>query len=165
MRKTIIGVMGPGELATETDIKNAYKLGKLIAKEDWILLTGGRKAGVMNAASQGVKEIGGITIGILPSNSDKNVSDAVDIAIITDLGNARNNINVLSSDVIVACGIGLGTISEIALGLKNNKPVILLSEDRESQQLFKRLSSDLTFIAVDIKQTIQLIKDILKTVK
>ncbi len=161
----MIGVMGPGELATEIDIKNAYQLGKLIAKENWILLTGGRNVGVMDAASQGAKEAGGLTIGILPSNHCKNLSDAVDIAIVTDLGNGRNNINVLSSDVIITCGIGLGTISEIALGLKNNKRIILLGEDKESQQLFKRLSPDLTFIAVDIKQSIQLIKEILGKVK
>ncbi|MDJ0510712.1 MAG: TIGR00725 family protein [Crocosphaera sp.] len=165
MRKTIIGVMGPGELATEIDLKNGYQLGKLIAKEGWILLTGGRNMGVMDAASRGAKEEGGLTVGILPSNSHKNVSDAVDIAIVTDLGNGRNNINVLSSDVIVAYGIGLGTISEIALGLKNNKPVIILSEEQESQQLFKRLSPELTFIAMDIEQTIWLIKNILKKVK
>ena len=165
MKKKIIGVMGPGELATEIDIKNAYKLGKLIATEGWILLTGGRSLGVMDAASKGAKEAGGLTIGILPSNSNKNISDAVDIAIVTDLGNGRNNINVLSSDVIIACGIGLGTLSEIALGLKSNKPVILLSECQEAQQLFKRLSPDLTLIAVDIEQTIQLIKNILEKVK
>jgi uncharacterized protein (TIGR00725 family) len=162
MRKLIIGVMGPGELATDTDIKNAYELGKLIAQEDWTLLTGGRNVGVMDAANKGAKEAGGLTIGILPSNNTKNVSDAVDIAIITDLGNARNNINVLSSDVIIACGIGLGTVSEIALALKNGKPVILLSEDQKSQQLFKDLSPNLTFIAVDTEQTIKLIKKNIK---
>ena len=162
MRKPIIGIMGPGDLATETDLKNADELGKLIAQEGWILLTGGRNVGVMEAASQGAKAAGGLTIGVLPSNHTKNVSDAVDIAIVTDLGNARNNINVLSSDVIIACGIGLGTVSEIALGLKNGKPVMLLSEDRESQQFFKRLSSNLILIAVDTETTIKLIKEILK---
>ncbi|MDJ0661840.1 MAG: TIGR00725 family protein [Crocosphaera sp.] len=165
MRKPVIGVMGPGESATEIDIKNAYKLGKLIAKENWILLTGGRNVGVMDAANKGAKEAGGLTIGILPSNHTKNVSDAVDIAILTDVGNARNNINVLSSDLIVACGIGLGTVSEIALGLKNRKPVILLSQHQESQQFFKNLSPNLTFIAVDTEQIITLIKEILKKVK
>ena len=158
MRKPIIGVMGPGELATETDIKNAYELGRLIAQEGWILLTGGRNVGVMDAANKGAKEAGGLTIGILPSNNTKNVSDAVDIAILTDLGNARNNINVLSSNFIVACGIGLGTVSEIALALKNRKPVILLSEHHESQQLFKGLSPDLTFISEDTEQTIKIIQ-------
>ena len=150
MRKTIIGVMGPGDLATETDINNAYELGKLIAQEEWILLTGGRNVGVMDAANKGAKKAGGLTIGILPSNNTKNVSDAVDIAILTDMGNARNNINVLSSNVIIACGMGLGTVSEIALALKNKKPVILLSEDKKSQQLFYNLSPNLTFMAVDL---------------
>ncbi|MGK7878759.1 MAG: TIGR00725 family protein [Crocosphaera sp.] len=165
MRKTIIGVMGPGELATETDRKNAYELGKLIAQENWILLTGGRNIGVMDAANKGAKEAGGLTLGILPSNHTQNVSDAVDIAILTDMGNARNNINVLSSDVIVACGMGLGTVSEIALALKNKKPVILLSEHQEIQQLFYNLSPNLTFMVVDTEQTIKLIKEILKKVK
>ena len=161
MRKTIIGVMGPGDLATETDINNAYELGKLIAQEEWILLTGGRNVGVMDAANKGAKKAGGLTIGILPSNNTKNVSDAVDIAILTDMGNARNNINVLSSNVIIACGMGLGTVSEIALALKNKKPVILLSEDKKSQQLFYNLSHNLTFMAVDTEQTINLIKEII----
>lgn len=153
--------MGPGDLATETDIKNAYELGKLIAQEYWILLTGGRNVGVMDAANKGAKEAGGLTLGILPSNNSQNISSAVDIAIITDMGNARNNINVLSSHVIVACGIGLGTVSEIALALKNRKPVILLSKHLESQQFFQSLSPDLTFIARDTEQTIKLIKQIL----
>ena len=165
MKKTIIGVMGPGDSATEIDINNAYKLGKLIAEEGWILLTGGRNVGVMDAASKGAKDSGGLTIGVLPHNNPKNVSDSVDIAIITDLGNARNNINVLSSDVIVACGMGLGTTSEIALGLKNGKPVILLNKHQESQQFFKVLDPNLMFIAVDTKQTVKLIKEILKKVK
>lgn len=161
MRKIIIGVMGPGDLATKIDLENAYKLGKLIAQEGWILLTGGRKAGVMDAACKGAKEADGLTIGVLPTHNTHNLSEAVDIAIVTDLGNGRNNVNVLSSDVIIACGIGLGTVSEVALGLKNGKPVILLGEHQESQQFFKGLSPNLTFIGINTEQTIQLIKEIL----
>ncbi|GBF80478.1 TIGR00725 family protein [Aphanothece sacrum] len=161
MKKRIIGVMGPGELGTDTDIKNAYELGKLIAQEGWILLTGGRNVGVMDAASKGAKEFGGLTIGILPNNNTKNISEFIDIAIVTDLGNARNNINVLSSDVIIACGMGLGTASEIALALKNNTPVILLSEHSESQQFFKQLSPNLVTVAVNTQTAINYVKRIL----
>ena len=57
--------------------------------------------------------------------------------------------------------MGLGTVSEIALALKNKKPVILLSEDKKSQQLFYNLSPNLTFMAVDTEQTINLIKEII----
>ena len=53
MRKIIIGVMGSGEKAKAIDVQNAYELGKLIAQEGWVLLTGGRNVGVMEAANQG----------------------------------------------------------------------------------------------------------------
>ena len=46
------------------------------------------------------------------------MSDAVDIPIATGLGQGRNLINVLSSHVIIACGNGTGTASEIAFALK-----------------------------------------------
>ncbi len=68
----------------------------------------------MDAASQGAKADGGLIVGILPGRSKAEISDAVDLAILSGMGNARNNINVLSSDIVVACGIGLGTASEIA---------------------------------------------------
>lgn len=150
--------MGVGEKATSNDLENAYKLGQFIAQQGWILLTGGREAGVMNAASQGAKSLGGLTIGILPGKDDKNISEAVDIAIFTDMGNARNNINVLSSDVIVACGMGAGTASEIALALKSNKKVILLSEDEESKIFFKKLSPNNIYIVENVEAAISKIK-------
>ena len=66
MRKIIIGVMGRGENATANDLQNAYILGQLIAKQGWVLLTGGRNVGVMDAVSKGAKSADGLTIGILP---------------------------------------------------------------------------------------------------
>jgi uncharacterized protein (TIGR00725 family) len=146
VQKIIIGIMGPGESATSTDLENAYQLGKLTAEAGWILLTGGRNVGVMDAAAKGAKAANGLTIGILPDNNTDGISEAVDIAIVTDLGNARNNINILSSDVIIACGMGTGTASEIALALKANKPVILLNDNAESKLFFKRLATTSIFV-------------------
>ena len=51
------------------------------------------------------------------------------------MGSGRNIINVLSSDVVVACPGGAGTISEIALALKHGKTVICLG--METGNLFK----------------------------
>ncbi len=161
MRKAIIGVMGPGENATPTDLENAYQLGKLIARKGWVLLTGGRNVGVMDAASRGAKAFGGLTVGILPNNNTQGISEAIDIAIMTDMGNARNNINVLSSSVIIACGMGLGTASEIALALKNDKSVILLTENLESQQFFLNFSTDRVFLAKTPEEVIKLIKEVM----
>lgn len=160
-RKTIIGVMGPGKQATERDLQNAYQLGYLIAQQGWILLSGGRNVGVMEAANQGAKAAQGLTVGILPSNDTSGVSTAVDIAIVTDMGNARNNINVLSSDVVIACGMGAGTASEIALAIKSNKPVILLNDDLNSKDFFQKLAPKNVYIADSVEQAIALIKNIL----
>ncbi|MGB3514496.1 MAG: cytochrome [Microcoleaceae cyanobacterium] len=160
MKKTIIGVMGPGSGATSTDLKNAYKLGELIAQASWVLLTGGRNMGVMDAASGGAKSANGLVIGILPGNNLDGISEAVDIPIITDMGNSRNNINVLSSDFVIACGMGAGTASEVALAIKNNKRVVLLNSCLESQAFFVSLSPETVFIVNTPEAAIDVIKNL-----
>ena len=155
--------MGPGEKATSIDVQNAYELGKVIAQEGWVLLTGGRNVGVMEAANQGAKSANGLTIGILPSEVSKGISEAVDIAIFTDMGNARNNINVLSSDVVIACGMGAGTASEIALALKGNKKVILLTDEEQSKVFFKKLSPENVYVVNGVGEAIAKVQTILST--
>ncbi len=139
MTKPIIGVMGPGDGASQKDIDNAYELGKLIAEQNWILLTGGRNLGVMEAASKGAKHSGGLTVGILPSKNKDGMSEFVDIPICTGLGSARNNINILTSDVIIACGTGAGTTSEVMLALKSDKLVLLLNPSENLVNLLDEL--------------------------
>lgn len=129
MKKTlIIGVMGGGKVTAE-DTEAAYRLGSLIAKQGWILLNGGRNSGIMEASAKGARNQGGLTVGILPDDNYSRVSEYIDIPILTGMGDARNYINVLSSHIIVACPGGAGTLSEIALALKNSKTVILFNFD------------------------------------
>jgi len=134
--------MGQGDDATDTDMKTAEILGELIAKEGWVLLTGGRDVGIMHSANKGAKKVAdSLTIGILPTASAR-PSPHVDIAIKTDMHEARNNINVLSSDIVVACGrLGPGTASEVALALKARKTVILLSSPDTAYAFFKDLGT------------------------
>ena len=129
MRKVIVGVMGGGEGASEEVCRLAYVLGRLIAQEGWVLLNGGRDVGVMDASAKGAREGGGLTIGILPDRNAANASPYIDIPILTGFGDGRNYINVLSSNVVVALPGRTGTISEIALALKNGRTVILLDFD------------------------------------
>jgi len=124
-RRPIIGVMG-GANVSDLDYQLAYELGALVAENGWILLNGGRDAGVMRASAEGAKSCGGTTIGILPSALKDDANPFIDIPIVTNLADARNLINVLTSDVVVACSGSAGTVSEVALALKNNKNVILL---------------------------------------
>ncbi|MCG3136180.1 MAG: hypothetical protein HJJLKODD_00005 [Phycisphaerae bacterium] len=123
MRKPVVGVMGGANAADEV-LRQAEEVGRLIARRGWVLLNGGRVTGVMEASARGAKREGGIVIGILPDKDDRQATPDLDYAIITGLGDARNLVNVLSSDVIIALRGGAGTISEVALGLKNGKRVI-----------------------------------------
>lgn len=161
MRRFIVGVMGSGENADEGAIANAQELGRLIAQEGWIVLSGGRDVGVMAAVNKGAKQIPeSLTLGILPS-ADAKPSPYVDIVVITDMHAARNNINVLSSDVVVACGCqGTGTVSEIALALKAGKPVILLGADAESIAFFQKLGKEAAHIVEKPSQVIDAIREL-----
>ena len=161
MSKIVIGVMGVGS-ATSEELQLAYDLGKSIAENNWVLLTGGRKAGVMDAASRGAKSADGLVVGVLPGRDSTVRSPAVDIAIVTDMGNARNNINVLSCDVIIACGMGLGTASEVALALKNHKLVILLNQSQLTERFFASLTTENLFSAQTVEEAIALIQEIIK---
>lgn len=127
--KTIVGVMGSGHRITEAERTAAHHLGALIASRGWVLLTGGSGAGVMDAASQGAHEAGGLVVGVLRSDHGAEASAHLDVAIRTGMGEARNVINVLSSDVVIALPGGAGTLSEIALALKAEKTVIVLGWD------------------------------------
>ena len=161
MSKTVIGVMGPGDGTSQQDLEQVYELGKLIAEQNWILLTGGRNTGVMNAASKGAQKSGGITVGILPSDNKDGMSEFVDIPICTGMGSARNNINVLSSNVVVACGTGAGTSSEIMLALKAQKPIILLNPSQNMVKLLDEFPYPKPYIASSPKNAINLICQII----
>lgn len=162
MRKPIIGVMGPGSTATEIDKTNAFEIGKLIAQKGWVLLSGGRNEGVMDEVNKGAKSAGGLTIGIIPTKSNDDISEAVDVAIMTNMGSARNYINILSSDVIVACGMEAGTASEVSMALKDNKSVILLTTNKMGNIFFKNLRPDLVTIVSSPAAVMETIEKIVK---
>jgi uncharacterized protein (TIGR00725 family) len=139
VRRTVIGIVGAGE-PSEEHRRNAWELGRLIAERGWVVLTGGRPAGVLAAAGAGAKEVAGsLTLGILPT-AEGGVDPHVDLAVFTGMGDARNVVNVLSSDAIVACGVeGAGTASEIAHALKARRPVILLAGGTNAADFFTGL--------------------------
>ena len=140
MRRPVVGVMGASEPRPAT-LELAGRLGRLVAEAGWIVLTGGRPAGVMEAACAGAKSVpGSLTVGVLPSGPEGPVSASVDLAVFTGVGEARNAINVLSSDVVVACGVeGAGTASEVALALKLERPAILLAPSPEAATFFRAI--------------------------
>jgi len=117
-----IGVIGAGACPAPT-YELARKLGFEIGKRGWILVCGGLK-GVMEGAAKGCVEAGGMTVGILPGLDRTSANPHINIAVPTGLGDGRNLLIIRSSDAVVALSGGYGTLSEIALALKANKPVI-----------------------------------------
>ncbi len=162
MPLVIVGVMGPGEVASESDREHAYQLGRAIAQEGWSLLTGGRNEGVMESASRGAKEAGGLTIGILPSPDKAGMSRFVDVPIVTGMGEARNNINVLSSDIVFACGMGPGTASEVALAVKARRNVILLNVREPAARFFVELDPTRVHVATSTEHAVDTARRLLK---
>jgi uncharacterized protein (TIGR00725 family) len=122
--------MGGAE-ASEAECALAAEFAQCVARAGYVLLCGGRPVGIMHAAARGAHGAGGLVIGVLPGKRDDpaEVSDALDVAILTGMGDARDAINVLSSAVVVACPGGPGTVTEIALALKTGRPVVLLGWD------------------------------------
>lgn len=143
----MVAIVGSGEDGSQS-MELAREMGKLIAQQGWILVTGGRNAGVMKAANAGAKEVeGSLTIGILPF-ARSTVCPDVDIPICTEMGQARNNVIVLTAEVVIACGVeGPGTASEVALALKNGKPVVLLDPDPAAAEFFTQIGGSRVTVA------------------
>ncbi len=113
-----IAVIGAAE-ADEHEEELAFRVGILIAKEGCILLSGGR-GGVMEAASRGASETGGLVVGIVPGSEGNHY---LDVTIRTQMGHARNAIIVESADAIIAVSGSYGTLSEIGVALRIGRPV------------------------------------------
>lgn len=153
--------MGPGESATPEDNELAFELGKGIAKNGWVLLTGGRTFGVMEAALKGARDANGLTVAILPWEDDKQASENAEIRIVTGMGSGRNIINALSSKLIVVVGMAAGTASEVAHALKAGRKVILLNQDEITIRFFKNVGGYKVMVAKTVDETLAMIKDYL----
>ena len=104
----------------------AYEVGSLLAAAGAVLVTGGL-GGVMESASRGCSEAGGLVLGILPDSDRASANPYVDIAIPSGMGHARNILVAQTAQALIAVEGSLGTLSEIAIGLKTGRPVFLLS--------------------------------------
>ncbi|MEN3033529.1 MAG: TIGR00725 family protein [Aquificaceae bacterium] len=117
-----ISVIGSSN-AKEEELEFAFNLGRLIAREGYTLICGGR-GGVMEAVCKGCFIEGGITVGILPDYEAFDANRYLKVVVKTGLGWARNALVVASGDVVVAIGGSYGTLSEIAYAFILKKPII-----------------------------------------
>jgi len=121
-----ISIIGAGE-ASPAELALAEALGKALGDAGAVVVTGGL-GGVMEAASRGCLEAGGLTIGFLPGSDPSAANAWVSIPVPTGMGEARNALVVRAGEAVVAVGGGWGTLSEIALAKKMGREVILLGD-------------------------------------
>ena len=129
--KFTIGVIGgssnTGFTPSEIALSYAYETGKQIALSGAVLISGGM-SGVMEAASRGASEAGGITIGLLPGSDKSGANPYIDIALPTGIGLMRNVLTVRACDVVIMISGGLGTLNELTVALNERRvPAIVLT--------------------------------------
>jgi uncharacterized protein (TIGR00725 family) len=107
-------------------------VGRGIAERGGILVCGGLD-GMMEAAAEGAKEAGGLTVGILPGESAEPANRFIDVPLPTGLGAYRNAVIARSCDAAIAIRGGYGTLSEIAFALRLKTPVVGLQTWSVSQ--------------------------------
>lgn len=118
LQATVIG----DSVATQEAAEMAFQVGVLLARLGFVVITGGR-GGVMAAAAQGAVSEGGLTIGLLPREDQGESNESNTVTIPTGIGWARNSMNVLAGDIVVAVGGGAGTLTEICYAWVYNKPI------------------------------------------
>jgi uncharacterized protein (TIGR00725 family) len=96
----------------------------------------------MEATCRGVAASGGLSIGILPDDDPAAANPYVTVPIATGLGIARNAIVARAALCLVAIGGGLGTVSEVALGLQFGIPVLALIDGPDVQGIRRCESID-----------------------
>lgn len=122
LRGLVVGIIGPRD-ATAAQLEAAERIAFALGRFGITLICGG-KGGVMEAASKGCHDAGGLLIGILPGSVPSEANAFVGVPLPTGLGEARNMIIAKSARVLVAVGGSHGTLSEVAYGLHFSKPVI-----------------------------------------
>ncbi len=122
-------------------LEESYEIGRYIARNGWALITGGR-GGVMEAASRGASVEEGVVVGVIPDTAFSGANSYCTIVIPTGIGFARNVINALSGDVIIAIGGKYGTLSELAFARQYRKPIICCTFAGGWGETFYRHSSE-----------------------
>src|SRR5262249_55417558 len=93
-----IGVIGEGTCSKRTAAL-ARRVGAAVARAGATLCSGGL-GGVMEAASRGAAEAGGLVVGILPGFSRREANRWVAVPIVTGMDQARNVVLVRSCDAV-----------------------------------------------------------------
>lgn len=118
-----VGVVGPGDGATTAELTAARAAGRLLARNECVVVTGGL-GGVMGAAVAGAAVEGGLTLGLLPDADRSRAHPLLTLSVPTGLGELRNGLIVRACEGLVAVGGSWGTLTEVALAVRTGVPVV-----------------------------------------
>jgi conserved hypothetical protein, DprA/Smf-related, family 1 len=126
MRRPQILVVGYNKDTCDERVwRLAYEVGREVARRGAVLVTGGL-GGVMEAASKGAFEAGGLTVSIIPQKDMREANPYSTVVVATGISHLRNFINVYSADGVIVVGGGAGTLTEVAAAYIEGKPVVAL---------------------------------------
>ena len=118
--------------------QEARELGLLIGQNNYNIVYGGSKLGLMYACAGAVKETGGKIIGIMPekiaSFGCANPEDCDEFILTAGMRGRKAKLDEVSDAVIALAG-GYGTLEELAEIIVqkqlayNNKPIVILNTD------------------------------------
>jgi uncharacterized protein (TIGR00725 family) len=126
--------------------KKAYEIGRQIAKQNCVLITGAT-IGVPQWATRGAKAVGGVSIGLSPAVSRaahvktyKLPTKYMDLIIYTGFDySGRNMLMTRSSDaVIVVCG-RIGTLNEFTTAFEDKRIVGVLTGTGGTESLIDEI--------------------------
>lgn len=142
-----IAVVGSAkeELLSKEVCQLAQLLGKELAKQGFVVLTGAAK-GISFFAVKGAKEKDGHTIGVSPAtdiddSKNYNVSNEyLDEIVFTGDGyKGRNVAMVRSCDGLISINGGFGTLNEITIAEGEMKPIVSMEGTGGSSDLIKEI--------------------------
>ncbi len=122
------------------------ELGREIARHDCVLVDGAT-TGFPLWAAKGVKEVGGIVIGLSPAWNEKEhlekyklPIDYHDLIVYTGFNySGRNLLLTRSSDAVIVGPGRLGTINEFTIAFEDKKPIGILEGTWETDELLKEI--------------------------
>lgn len=130
MTKATIGVIGSasrqGEEFPPSLAALAYDVGRAVAEAGAALVSGGT-GGVMEAASHGARDHGGLTVGFLPQSDTSHANPYLDLAFPTGMGTMRNLLTARCCQALVMISGGVGTLNELTVAYDVGTPVVALT--------------------------------------
>jgi len=157
-----IGVIGPEEKNIPDVLKNKFlntaeEIGKIIAKNKVVLITGGC-SGVAESCAKGAYKNGGITVGTPGRKRGTSVPyTTVEICTPIDVGDYIFA-GILSCDSIIVFPGDAGTLAELAIAYRYKKPLVFIEGFDENllNKLFTSIPKDYPkFITKDAEEAVK----------